>query len=83
MSHTPFARRSTVVPVLKLLRLALLGVLALLMIEGVVLGLGAKETGPVEKIALVVYAGLLVLAALKVNTIGRRRSSKRRTKTSS
>jgi len=51
-------------------RIALLLVIAWLMIGGVVLGLG-MDTGPVEKLVLLALGGLLVLAAVKVQRIGR------------
>ncbi len=56
---------------LKLLRIALLLVIAFLMLTGVVIGLGTTGTGPIEKAVLVVYGGMLLVAAVKVNSIGR------------
>lgn len=54
----------------KLLRVALLAVIALVMLSGVVIPLASANTGPIEKIVLVVFGGVLVLAAVKVNRIG-------------
>jgi hypothetical protein len=39
------------------------------MVTGVVLGL-ADDTGPLEKVVLVVFGAVLVFAAVKVNQIG-------------
>jgi hypothetical protein len=54
---------------LRLLRIALLLLLAFVMVTGVVLGL-ADDTGPLEKVVLVVFGAVLVFAAVKVNQIG-------------
>jgi peptidoglycan/LPS O-acetylase OafA/YrhL len=55
---------------MRLLRIVLLSVIALLMISTVVIGLGSANTGPVEKGVLVALGGLLVLAAVKVHNLG-------------
>jgi hypothetical protein len=54
---------------LRLLRIALLLVIAFVMVTGVVLGL-ANDTGPVEKIFLVAFGAALIFAAVRVNSIG-------------
>jgi peptidoglycan/LPS O-acetylase OafA/YrhL len=54
---------------LRLLRVVLLLVIAFVMVTGVVLGL-ANDTGPVEKIVLVAFGAVLVVAAVRVNRIG-------------
>ena len=60
---------------LRLVRIALLVFLAFLMISGVVLGFG-NDTGPVEKLILIAYAGVLIFAAFKVNKLGAHLTSK-------
>jgi hypothetical protein len=35
-----------------------------------VVGLGTADTGPVEKVVLVAFGGLLILAALRVHKLG-------------
>jgi hypothetical protein len=55
---------------LRLVRIALLVVIGLLMLSCVVIGLGTENTGAVEKVVLVGFGALLILAAAKVNRIG-------------
>ena len=55
----------------RLLRIALLLVIALLMVTNVVFGLGTANTGPVEKLVLLGFGALLVMAAVLVSRIGR------------
>jgi hypothetical protein len=55
---------------IRLLRLALLSIIALLMVSTVVMGLGSANTGPVEKVVLVAFGGVLILAAIKVHHLG-------------
>jgi peptidoglycan/LPS O-acetylase OafA/YrhL len=55
---------------MKLVRFVLLLVIATLMVSTVVVGLGTADTGPVEKVVLVAFGGLLILAALKVHKLG-------------
>jgi membrane protein YdbS with pleckstrin-like domain len=54
-----------------MLRVALLLVIALLFVSNVVVGLGTSNVGPVEKAVLVAFGALLVLAAVRVQKIGR------------
>jgi hypothetical protein len=54
---------------LRLLRIALLLLIAFVMVTGVVIGLG-NDTGPIEKVILVAFGAALVLAAVWVNRIG-------------
>jgi hypothetical protein len=54
---------------LRLLRIALLLLIAFVMLTGVVIGL-ANDTGPLEKVVLVAFGAVLVFAALKVSQIG-------------
>jgi hypothetical protein len=56
---------------LRLLRIALLLVIAMLMVTNVVAGLATAKTGPVEKVTLVGFGALLVMAAVLVSRIGR------------
>jgi hypothetical protein len=55
---------------MRLLRIVLLSIIALLMVSTVVIGLGTRGTGLVEKGVLIAFGGLLVLAALKVHSLG-------------
>ncbi len=55
---------------LRLLRIALLLVIASIMLGTVVIGLGTHSTGPVEKVLLVAFGILLVVAASRVHKIG-------------
>jgi hypothetical protein len=55
---------------MKLVRFVLLLVIATLMVSTVLVGLGTASTGPVEKVVLVAFGGLLVVAALKVHKLG-------------
>jgi hypothetical protein len=55
---------------MRLLRIVLLSIIALLMVSTVVIGLGTRGTGLVEKGVLFAFGGLLVLAALKVHSLG-------------
>jgi hypothetical protein len=58
-----------VTPMMRMLRIVLLSVLALLMVSTVVIGLGTSGTGLVEKGVVIAFAGLLVLAAVKVRIV--------------
>ncbi len=60
---------------IRLLRLALLSIIALLMVSTVVMGLGSANTGPVEKVVLVAFGGVLILAAIKVHNLGANRET--------
>jgi hypothetical protein len=53
-----------------LVRFVLLLVIATLMVSTVVVGLGTADTGPMEKVVLIAFGGLLVLAASKVHKLG-------------
>jgi len=53
----------------KLVRIALLLLIAWLLIAGVVFAL-AMDTGPIEKVVMLAVGALLVLAAVKINRIG-------------
>jgi peptidoglycan/LPS O-acetylase OafA/YrhL len=55
---------------IRVLRLALLSIIALLMVSTVVMGLGSANTGPVEKVVLAAFGGALILAAVKVHHLG-------------
>jgi hypothetical protein len=55
---------------MRLLRLVLLSIIALLMVSTVVIGLGTSGTGFVEKGVLIAFGGLLILAAVKVHSLG-------------
>jgi hypothetical protein len=55
---------------MRLLRIVLLSIIALLMVSTVVIGLGTSGTGIVEKGVLIAFGGLLVLAAVKVQSLG-------------
>ncbi len=55
----------------RLLRIAIQCVLVLLLIS-VAIAIGASETGPAEKVALVVIAGLLVYVATWLRRLGAR-----------
>jgi hypothetical protein len=55
---------------MRLIRFVLLSLIALLMIGTVVIGLGSENTGVVEKVVLVAFGGLLILAAVKVHHLG-------------
>jgi hypothetical protein len=55
---------------MKLVRFVLLLVIATLMVSTVVVGVGTANTGPLEKVLLVAFGGLLILAALKVHKLG-------------
>jgi hypothetical protein len=55
---------------MRLLRLVLLSMIALLMVSTVVIGLGTSGTGFVEKGVLIAFGGLLILAAVKVHSLG-------------
>ncbi len=57
-------------PMMRLLRIVLLSIIALLMVSTVVIGLGTSGTGIVEKAALIAFGGLLMLAAVKVHSLG-------------
>jgi hypothetical protein len=57
-------------PMMRLLRLVLLSIIALLMVSTVVIGLGTSDTGFVEKGVLIAFGGLLILAAVKVHSLG-------------
>lgn len=54
------------------LRLVLLAVIAVLMINLVVIGIGTEGTGPVEKAVLGLIGLALLYAAYKVQTLPRR-----------
>jgi len=55
---------------IRVLRLALLSLIALLMVSTVMIGLGSANTGPVEKVVLVAFGGALIMAAVKVHHLG-------------
>jgi hypothetical protein len=55
---------------MRLLRVVLLSIIALLMVSTVVIGLGTSGTGLVEKGVLIAFGGLLILAAVKVQSLG-------------
>jgi peptidoglycan/LPS O-acetylase OafA/YrhL len=55
------------------LRWVLLAVIALLLVNLVVLGIGTSDTGPVEKLVLVGVGLLLLLAAWRVHHLGAHR----------
>jgi hypothetical protein len=54
---------------LRLLRIALLLVIAFVMVGGVVIGV-ANDTGPLEKVVLLAFGAVLLWAAVMVNKIG-------------
>jgi peptidoglycan/LPS O-acetylase OafA/YrhL len=60
---------------MRLIRLVLLSIIALLMVSTVVMGLGSANTGPVEKVVLVAFGGVLILAAVKVHHLGAQRQT--------
>jgi hypothetical protein len=55
---------------MRLLRIVLLSIIALLMVSTVVIGLGTSGTGLMEKGVLIAFGALLVLAAVKVHSLG-------------
>jgi peptidoglycan/LPS O-acetylase OafA/YrhL len=55
----------------RLLRFALLAVIGLLMLTDVVFGLGTTHTGPIEKVVLIAFGVILVMAAVRVSRLGR------------
>jgi len=57
----------------RILRLALLGVIAVAMISLVVIGIGTANTGPTEKVVLGLIGLALLLAAYKVQAPRRTR----------
>jgi peptidoglycan/LPS O-acetylase OafA/YrhL len=63
------------VSMMRLLRIVLLSVIALLMLCTVAVGLGTAATGLVEKGVLVAFGGLLLVAAVKVHNLGTNPSS--------
>ena len=56
---------------MRLLRVLLLAVIAVMMVATVVVGIGSHDTGVLEKAALVGFGALLVLATIRVQKIGR------------
>lgn len=56
---------------MRLLRLLLLAVIAVLMVATVVVGIGSHDTGVLEKAVLVGFGALLVVASIRVQKIGR------------
>lgn len=59
---------------LRMLRAALLLVIAFVFVSNVVVGLGTSNVGPAEKALLVAFGALLVVAAVRVHKIGRGRA---------
>jgi peptidoglycan/LPS O-acetylase OafA/YrhL len=59
----------------RLLRIVLLVGIAMLMVGGVVIGMGA-QTGPVEKAVLVAVGATLLFAADRVNRLGTSRATR-------